>query len=156
MLHDRKAEGSGGDGVIRIAVFEIEDRNSAAFDEILEMAKCCSDIRYLRLRDEPVVSLPGLEIYLDRRKIYHNRREIRLTTKEYDILCLLVANRGCVLTYGQIYRKLWGEGACGDESNAIGCHIRHLREKLYMTEPDAPFAIRCVREVGYCFEINSE
>ena len=37
MLHDRKAEGSGGDGVIRIAVFEIEDRDSVAFDEILEM-----------------------------------------------------------------------------------------------------------------------
>ena len=32
----------------------------------------------------------------------------------------------------------------------------HLREKLYEAEPDAPFTIRCVREVGYCFEINSE
>lgn len=46
--------------------------------------------------------------------------------------------------------------ALGDESNAIGCHIPNLGEKLYEAEPDAPFTIRCVREVGYCFEINSE
>ncbi len=39
--------------------------------------------------------------------------------------------------------------AYGDESNAIGCHIRNLREKVYEAEPDAPFTIRCVREVGY-------
>ena len=66
------------------------------------------------------------------------------------------ANKGRVLTYDQIYSKVWGEDSYGDESNAIGCHIRNLREKLYEAEPDAPFTIRCVREVGYCFEINSE
>ncbi len=55
-----------------------------------------------------------------------------------------------------IYRKVWGEDVYGDESNAIGCHIRKLREKLYEAEPDAPFTIRCVREVGYCFEVDSE
>lgn len=42
------------------------------------------------------------------------------------------------------------------ESNAIGYHIRHLREKMYEAEPDAPFTIRCVREVGDCFEVSSE
>lgn len=65
---------------------------------------------------------------------YRDRREINLTTKEYDLLCLLAANRGQVFTYDQIYRKVWGEDAYGDESNAIGCHIRHLREKLYEEE----------------------
>lgn len=70
-----------------------------------------------------------------------------------DIECLRVKDEQ-VLTYDQIYRKVWGEDAYGDESNAIGCHIRNLREKLYEAEPDAPFTIRCVREVGYCFEEN--
>ena len=59
-----------------------------------------------------------------------------------------------MLTYDQIYGKVWGEDAFGDESNAIGCHVRNLREKLYEAEPDAPFTIRCVREVGYCFEVD--
>ena len=139
---------------MRIMVLEFTDCDSAIFDEIMEVVNRHPGIEYLRVKDEQVLSLPGLEIYPGRRKIYRDRREINLTAKEYDLLCLLVANKGQVLTYDQIYRKVWGEDAYGDESNAIGCHIRNLREKLYEAEPDAPFIIRCVREVGYCFEEN--
>ena len=139
---------------MRIMVLEFTDCDSAILDEIMEVVNRHPDIEYLRVKDEQVLSLPGLEIYPGRRKIYRDRREINLTAKEYDLLCLLVANKGQVLTYDQIYRKVWGEDAYGDESNAIGCHIRNLREKLYEAEPDAPFIIRCVREVGYCFEEN--
>ncbi len=77
-----------------------------------------------------------------------------MTTKEYDLLCLLVANKGIVLTYEQIYQKIWREEGLGNESNAVGCHIRNLREKLYAASPDSPFTIRCVREVGYCLEVD--
>ena len=139
---------------MRIMVLEFTDCDSAIFDEIMEVVNSHPDIEYLRVKDEQMLSLPGLEIYPGRRKIYRDRREINLTAKEYDLLCLLVANKGQVLTYDQIYQKVWGEDAYGDESNAIGCHIRNLREKLYEAEPDAPFIIRCVREVGYCFEEN--
>ena len=110
----------------------------------------------LSLNDETAISIPGLEIYPDRRKIFSNHQELDLTTTEYDLLCLLVANKGRVLTYEQIYQKIWHEEALGNENNAIGCHIRNLREKLGKALPDAPFTIRCVREVGYCFDIKSE
>ena len=103
-----------------------------------------------------MLSLPRLEIYPDRRKIYRNRREINLTAKEYDLLCLLVANKGRVLTYEQIYQRIWGEEPLGNESNTIGCHIRNLREKLYEAAPDTPFTIRCVREIRYCFDMESK
>lgn len=135
---------------------EFGEDDSAVFDEIMQVLKRHPDFGRLTLSDETVLSLPGLEIYPDRRKIYRDRREINLTAKEYDLLCLLVANKGRVLTYDQIYQKVWGEDAFGSENNAIGCHIRNLREKLYAASPDAPFNIRCVREVGYCFEINPE
>lgn len=101
-----------------------------------------------------MLSLPGLEIYPDRRKIYHNRREINLTAKEYDLLCLLVANKGRVLIYDQIYQKIWKEDTVGSENNAIGCHVRKLREKLFEAAPETLFTIRCMREVGYCFEFE--
>ncbi len=60
----------------------------------MEIVESHSDIECLRVKDEPMLSLPGLEIYPGRRKIYRDRREINLTTKEYDLLCLLAANRG--------------------------------------------------------------
>lgn len=140
----------------RILIVEFSEQDFAAFDEIMAVLRKNSGFKYLHLEDEPMVSLPGLEIYPGRRKIYRDRREINLTTKEYEILTLLVANKGRVLTYDQIYQKVWGEEGFGSENNTVGCQVRNLREKLYEAEPDAPFTIRCVREVGYCFEINSE
>lgn len=145
-----------GDNFVRIVVFEFSDLDNSVFDEIMEVVKRHPDFEYYQVKDESMLAFPGLEIYPGLRKIYRDRREINLTAKEYDILCLLAANRGHVLTYEQIYQKVWGEDTLGGESNAIGCHIRNLREKLYEASPDAPFTIRCIREVGYCLEVNTE
>lgn len=135
---------------------EFDEKESHIFDEIIEVLKHHPIFEEIQLNEETVLSLSGLEIYLDRRKVYRNRREINLTAKEYNLLHLLVVNKGRVLTYGQIYQNVWGEAGMGNEKNAIGCHIRKLREKLYETSPDSSFAIRCVREIGYCFETYSE
>ena len=108
-------------------IIELNEKDIPVFDEIMEVLKRYPEFEYIRIKDEAMVSLPGLEIYLDQRKIYRDRREINLTAKEYDILCLLVANKGRVLTYEQIYQKVWGEDGLGSENNSIGCHIRNLR-----------------------------
>ena len=138
----------------RILVIEFKDQESSVFDAVMDLLKHHSNFEILQSGDETVVTIPGLEIYPDRRKIYRDRREIDLTTKEYDLLYLLVMNKGNVLTYGQIYQNVWGEEALGNENNAVKCHIRNLRDKLDAAVPNAPFAIRCIREVGYCLEVN--
>lgn len=137
-------------------LIEFREQDASAFDEVMDVLKRHPGFEHLHIQDEPMLSLPGLEIFPGSRKIYRDRREISLTAKEYDLLCLLVANRDRVLTYDQIYDKVWGEETLGNESNSIECHIRHLREKLYEAAPDSPFTIRCMRGVGYCFEVNSE
>ena len=74
-----------------------------AFNEVMAVLKRHSGFEMFSMDEETVISLPGLTIYLEQRKIYRNRQEIPLTTKEYDLLCLLASNRGQVLTYTQIY-----------------------------------------------------
>lgn len=143
-----------GDFLGRILVVEFKEQESSVFDAVMDVLKHHSNFEILESDDETVVSIPGLEIYPKCRKIYRNQREIDLTTKEYDLLYLLVVNKGHVLTYGQIYQNVWGKEALGNESNAVKCHIRNLRDKLYDAVPDAPFTIRCIREVGYCLEVN--
>ena len=123
---------------MRIMVLELEDQDSPIFDKIMEVVKCCPDIEHIRIKDEPMLSLPGLEIYPGRRKIYRDRREINLTAKEYDILSLLVANKGQVLTYDQIYSKVWGEYAFGDESNRKG------RSSRWRTQRNVRMGIRVI------------
>ena len=104
---------------------------------------------------EPILSLPGLQIYPDRRKIYHGQQEIELNTKEFALLCLLVTNKGRVLTYGQMYEKVWKEEPFGNEHIAVGSHVRSMRQKLYAVYSKPPFVISCIRDIGYRFEVHS-
>lgn len=134
-------------------MIEFKDQELAAFEEVMDLLKQYSDFEVIHPATETVVSIPGLDIYPERRKIYRDQHEIALTTKEYDLLYLLVTNKGHVITYEQIYQDVWGEEALGNANNAVRCHIRNLRDKLYVAVPDAPFAIRCIREVGYCLEV---
>lgn len=149
-------ERQGGGNIGRVLIIESNEGSHSIIDEIIETLKKHPEFELLWLKHEPVLSLPGLEIDPLHRKVYCDKLEISLTAKEYDLLCLFVANKGCVLTYDQIYRKVWGEEAFGDANNAIACHVHNLREKIGRLLSEGSFVIRCVREVGYCFETDSE
>ncbi len=137
-------------------IIEFSEKNQHVIDEVIKVLKRYSEFEISRLKHEPVLSLPGLEINPVHRKVYCDRLEINLTTKEFDLLCFLIANKGRVLTYDQIYHKIWKEEAFGNANNAIACHVHNLREKIGRLLPEGCFVIRCVREVGYCFETDSE
>ena len=137
-------------------MIELPTQDSTAFQDILSVLRSHPELKKWTMIDEPILSFPGLDIYPRRRKVFRNHQEIQLTHKEYEILLLLVTNKGWVLTYNQIYEKIWNDFPTGNERNTIGFHICNLREKLYQAAPNAPFAIRSVREVGYCFEIQAD
>lgn len=134
---------------------DFKDWDSTAFDDILSFIQQHPDFKKLEMDSEPVLSFPGLEINFSRRKVIKNGYEVELTAKEYEILCLLAANKGRVLTYSQIYDKVWGDTAFGNESKAVGYHIWNLRKKLCKSKTFPPIVIENVREVGYRLEINS-
>lgn len=56
-------------------------------------------------------------------------KEVRLTLKEYEILELLLKNKGVVLSVSQIYERVWREEFCHSE-NTVMMHIANLRNKL--------------------------
>lgn len=140
----------------RVLVIESGKKGISIIDEILENLKNRPEFEIICLKHEPMLSLPGLKIDSAYRKVYCDNQEISLTAKEYDLLCLFAANKGRVLTYDQIYQKIWKEEAFGNANNAIACHVHNLREKIGRLLPEGCFVIRCVREVGYCFEADSE
>ena len=100
-----------------------------------------------------ILSIPGLEIHPACRKIYSNSHEISMTKKEFDIFYLLAVNKGRVLAYGQIYQSVRNGYATGGERTAVVYHIRNIPKKL----SDIPaLSIQCVRELGYCMEVETE
>ena len=140
----------------RILMIEFDDRDTAVLDEIMRELEKYPNFEQFRVRDESTLSFPELDISLRRRKAYSGYTEIPLTAKEFDILCILAANKEIVLTYDQIYQRLWKEDSAENVSNTVGCHIRNLRRKLNQAIPDPGFEIRCVRDIGYCLEIKKK
>lgn len=63
------------------------------------------------------------------RQVWVNGREIRLTMKEYEILQLLLLNKGMVLSIPQIYERVWREEFLHSE-NTVMMHIANLRNKI--------------------------
>ena len=69
---------------------------------------------------------------------------VMLTLKEFEMLCLLLENKGIVLTRGQLLDKVWGYSFDG-ENRTVDVHVRTLRQKL----GPAGELIQTVRCVGY-------
>jgi len=75
---------------------------------------------------------------------------LSLKPKEFDLLELLMANKGRAFTREQILNQLWGYDYFGD-SRTVDVHVRWLREKIE-EDPSSPKRIITVRGVGYRFE----
>ncbi|MBN6888205.1 two-component system, OmpR family, response regulator VanR [Cytobacillus horneckiae] len=78
----------------------------------------------------------------DAYKVYINHVEIPVTTKEFELLQLLLKNVKKVLTRENIIELVWGYDYCG-ETRIIDTHIKNLRKKL-----DIPY-IKTVKGIGY-------
>lgn len=143
-----------GGRMIKVVMLEFGDNDMPVYNEVMEVVQRSQNYKNWSVQSEAVLSLPDMEIHQERRIVSYNEQEIRLTGKESDILCLLVANKGQLVTYEQIYYRVWGGNPTGAVTDAIGYHIRNLRKKLGLSSEHSRFAIQCTREVGYCFQIK--
>lgn len=87
-----------------------------------------------------------LNVLPAKRKVLVDHREVALTPKEFEILCLLLSNPGMVLSRSRIQDQVWGMEYLG-ETRTVDVHIRTLRQKL---GPCGEY-IDTVRGVGYRF-----
>ena len=75
--------------------------------------------------------------------------EVELNPKEFELLVLLMRNRGQVISREQILRKVWGYDFIGND-RTVDVHIRWIRQKLE-ADPQFPVYIVTVRGYGYKF-----
>ena len=141
----------GGDIIGRIIIMELEEQDSKTFEDFLAFLKSHSEIEKYELDKETMISLPGFEIHLSKRKVFRNQQEILLTKTEYEILLCLLHNANRVLTHSQIYEKVWQELDYGMTQKLVSHHVQAIRRKLNFGK-DSGVRLRCIRDVGYCFE----
>ena len=102
---------------------------------------------------ETIYEAGGLVINDDLKKVTVDGEEVKLTPIEYNILLLLMKNKGKVYSISQIYEEIWNEEAIGVD-NTVAVHIRHIREKIEIN-PKEPRYLKVVWGVGYKIEAES-
>ena len=129
------------DGLVSRNLMEILGLNVGADDYVTKpfnplelVARVKSQLRrYTTLSSTPsgdaVYEAGGLVINDELKKVTVDGEEVKLTPIEYNILLLLMKNKGKVFSISQIYEEIWNEEAIGAD-NTVAVHIRHIREKI--------------------------
>jgi two-component system response regulator RegX3 len=86
----------------------------------------------------------------DEHRVTVRGSEVVLPLKEFEVLHLLLANAGRVLTREVLIDRVWGSDYVGD-TKTLDVHIKRLRAKVE-DDPSAPSRIVTIRGLGYKFQ----
>lgn len=99
--------------------------------------------------DEDVYESKNLKVDFERHEVYINNEKIDLTLKEFELLQILIKNKGKILKRETLLDKIWGYEYIG-ETRTVDVHIRYLRKKIEEDDKN-PKYIETIRGVGYRF-----
>ena len=89
------------------------------------------------------MSSGDLEVSLRTRRVTIGGQELHLTPREFDILAMLIADPGAVVSRDDLLRRLWGT-TWAVQTKAIDVHVSSLRRKM-----GDPAWVETVRGVGF-------
>lgn len=95
-------------------------------------------------RSRSALSLGGVTIDPESRRVTANGQDVALTLKEFELLYTLMSSPGVVFTRDRLLSEIWGTDYDG-ETRTVDVHVRTLRQKL----GEAGSVICTVRGVGY-------
>ena len=98
-----------------------------------------------------IIKFKDLSIQLESRTVMKNEEKINLTNKEYELLILLLNNKGKVVTRDNILNEVWGYDYDAG-TNVVDVYVSYLRNKL--DEKNKEAYIETVRAVGYIISEN--
>ena len=133
-------------GADKIAALDLgaDDYVTKPFDTGELLARLRAALRHARTEpDLPAYQHGGLVVDLASRGVTQDGNAVDLTSREYDLLRLLVRHAGKVLTHRHLLREVWG-AAAEDQTHYLRVYVARLREKLGTAD-----LIRTESGVGY-------
>ncbi len=101
-------------------------------------------------KDLSVVEIGDLRLDCEGKRLYIQGKEYNLTSKEFDVLELLVTNPNKVYDRDKLLNIVWGTDYPGDV-RTVDVHIRRLREKIE-DNPSNPKYVHTKWGVGYYYK----
>ncbi len=98
---------------------------------------------------EKLYKFSDLAIDFEKHDVTRDGKKVELTLKEFELLEILIKNKGRVMTRDFLLDKIWGYEYIG-ETRTVDVHIRHLRQKLEKDDKN-PQYIETIRGIGYRF-----
>jgi two-component system KDP operon response regulator KdpE len=114
-------------------------------DELLARIRAAQRHRLQEEGERPLFHAGDLSIDLVRRIVTVRGNEVKLSPREYDVLRLMVAHAGKVLTHRFMLEEIWGADA---DVQYLRVYIRGLRQKIE-ADPERPTHILTETGVGY-------
>jgi two-component system KDP operon response regulator KdpE len=114
-------------------------------DELLARLRTALRHRLQQQGERPVFRVGDLAVDLVRRVVTVREQEVKLTPREYDLLRVLVAHAGKVLTHRFLLHEVWGTET---DVAYLRIYVRTLRHKIE-ADPDRPQLILTEQGVGY-------
>lgn len=105
---------------------------------------------FKRRYESDIISEGNLKLDKLRRITFYNSHELTMTAKEFDLLLLLMENKGKTLKKDWLFNKIWGFDSFS-EPQTLTVHIKWLRQKIE-DDPKSPKRIITIWGVGYRFE----
>ena len=97
-----------------------------------------------------IINSGGITINKEANEVYLNNRLITMTSKEFELLLLLVENPGKTLSKDYLFNSIWGIDSYS-ENQTLTVHIKMLRDKIE-ENPKKPKRIQTIWGVGYKYE----
>lgn len=114
-------------------------------DELLARIRAALRHRLQQQGQRPIFKSGDLTVDLVRRVVCVRDAEVKLSPKEYDILRMLVAHAGKVLTHRMLMNEVWGGET---DVQYLRIYVRQLRQKIEVN-PEQPKHILTETGVGY-------
>lgn len=110
--------------------------------------------RYMELGSgntrKDIIRIGNIELDDEKKQVTTDGKEANLTPTEYEILKLLMENKGRVMSPNEIYSRIWRGNPVATD-NTIAVHVRHIREKIEIN-PAEPRYLKAVWGHGYVME----
>lgn len=104
-----------------------------------------------RKEEQDVMEIAGLTLNKNTHQCVYGDSEITLTPIEFNILWILISQKGKVISSENLFEQVWKEKYFKNNNNTVMVHIRHLREKLGAVMGHKEL-IKTVWGVGYKIE----